>query len=68
MLNIGILPDWIVNEFVAQIVIFMTWVLAHLERMTVSSSILSGLYLRNHFRERLSLTARVEHVTVVPWN
>ena len=68
MLNIGILPDWIVNEIVAQIVIFMTWILAHLERMTVSPSILSGLYLRNHFRERLSLTSRVEHVTVVPWN
>ena len=68
MLNIGILPDWIVNEVVAQIVILMTWILAHLERMTVSSSILSGLYLRKHLRERLSLIARVEHVTAVPWN
>ena len=42
MINIGILPDWIANEVVAQIVIFMTWLLAHFERMTVSSSIFSG--------------------------
>mmetsp|Transcript_104732 Transcript_104732/g.337682 ORF Transcript_104732/g.337682 Transcript_104732/m.337682 type:complete len:339 (-) Transcript_104732:113-1129(-) len=68
MFTIGVLPDWTVNEFLQQAVLFVTWVLVHLQKMIVSFSILFGLFLMVRFRERLLLAAGMEHVTVIRWN
>merc|ERR1719414_1148441 len=68
MFTIGILPDWTVNQFMAQFVLFVTWVLVHLEKMVVSFTIIFGLFLMVRFRERLLLATGMEHVTVIRWS
>mmetsp|Transcript_47194 Transcript_47194/g.109138 ORF Transcript_47194/g.109138 Transcript_47194/m.109138 type:complete len:331 (-) Transcript_47194:159-1151(-) len=68
MFTIGVLPDWTVNEFVQQAILFVTWVLVHLQKMIVSFTIIFGLSLMIRFRERLLLAAGMEHVTVIRWN
>jgi hypothetical protein len=68
MFTIGVLPDWTVNQFVEYMVLFVSWLLIHLEKLITSSAILFGFFLLVRFRERIALAAGMEHVTVFRWN
>jgi hypothetical protein len=64
MISIGVCPDWTVNQFVVYLILFVSWVLIHLQKMITSLGILAGFYLLVRFRERIALAAGMEHVTV----
>lgn len=68
MITIGTLPDWTVNEFVNYFVLFVSWILIHLEKMITSAGIIFGFLLVLRFRERIALAAGMEHVTVFRWS
>jgi len=68
MLVIGILPYWTVNEFAMYLILFVAWVLIHLQKMIISFCILFGFYMLLKFRDRLAWAAGLQHVTVIKFN
>lgn len=64
MITIGVLPDWSVNQFLERLILFITWVLVHLQKLIVSVGILCGFVLIVRFRDRLLMAAGMEHITI----
>lgn len=68
MFTIGVLPDWTVNEFIEYLVAFISWVLIHLEKLISSMAILFAFFLVLRFRERITVAAGLEHMTLIRFN
>lgn len=68
MITIGILPDWTVNEYLAHLVLFVTWGLVHLKKMITSVAIIACFFLVVRFQEKIRMAAGLEHITVIHFN
>ncbi|CAK0862739.1 unnamed protein product [Prorocentrum cordatum] len=68
MFTLVVLPDWTVNSFLEYLVLFVVWVLIHLQKMVTSTVIIIAFYTVFRFRERLALASGFEYLTVFHWD